>query len=157
MTTETPILVSLDVKEIEKLLPHRYPFMMIDRVTELEPGKWAKGYKMISYNEPQFQGHFPGLPLMPGVLQLEATAQLACITMLKVPEYEGNIGMFTGVEGFKFRKKIVPGDKMDIEVKIQKFRYPFGKFEVKASVDGEMASEGVISFAMAPEEELKNS
>jgi 3-hydroxyacyl-[acyl-carrier-protein] dehydratase len=147
---------SLNIQEIEKILPHRYPFLMLDKITELEPGVYAKGYKNVSINEPQFQGHFPGLPIMPGVLQLEATAQLACIVMLLMPEYsEGYLGMFTGVDSFKFRRKVVPGDRLDIEVRLQKFRFPFGKFEVRATVGDELAAEGIISFAMAKREQLE--
>ena len=147
---------TLNIKEIEKLLIHRYPFLMIDRVTEIAPGEYAKGYKNVSYNEPHFQGHFPNLPIMPGVLQIEACAQLACMVMLTKPEYStGYTGLFTGIDGFKFRRMVVPGDKLDLEVKLDKFRFPFGKFNVKASVDGELSTEGSISFAMQKTDDLK--
>jgi 3-hydroxyacyl-[acyl-carrier-protein] dehydratase len=129
---------------------------MIDRVDELEAGVYAKGFKNVSYNEPHFQGHFPGLPIMPGVLQVEACAQLACMVMLAMPEYTvGYAGLFTGIDGFKFRRMVVPGDKLDIEVRLERFRYPFGKFTAKATVNGELCVEGSINFAMQKTTDLK--
>lgn len=148
--------VSLDIKQIEKMLPHRYPFMMVDRVTEAVPGKSAIAYKNISMNEPQFQGHFPSIPIMPGVLQLEACAQLACIVMLLLPEYrEGFLGIFTGLDAVKFRRMVVPGDKLMLYVELEKFRYPFGKFKFRGEVEGELCVEGLLSFAMAKKESLQ--
>ena len=148
--------LSLDVKQIQKLLPHRYPFVMVDRVTEAIPGKSAIGYKNVSVNEPHFQGHFPEIPIMPGVLQLEAAAQLSCIVMLLLPEYaEGYIGVFTGLESVKFRKMVVPGDQLKLTVDLKKFRFPFGKFEFRGEVDGELTVQGELGFAMAKEEVLK--
>lgn len=145
----------LDTKQIAKILPHRYPFVMLDRVLEVEPGKCAKGYKNISLNEPQFTGHFPDVPIFPGVFQLEAAAQLSCIVMLMMEEYkEGYIGLFTGLDSVKFRKMVTPGDRLDLEVNIQKFRFPFGKFEFTGKVDGELTVQGVLSFAMSKKEEL---
>lgn len=148
-------LVKLNVKQIEKLLPHRYPFLMVDRVDELVPGEYGVGFKNISANEPQFQGHFPNLPIMPGVLQVEAAAQLSCMVMLTIPEYQkGFIGVFTGIDQIKFRKMVVPGDKLDMKVTLEKFKFPFGKFTFENTVNGELASKGVISFAMQKSEAL---
>ena len=153
MVTEK--LQELRIQDIEKLLPHRYPFVMIDRVTEVIPGKSAIGYKNITANEPQFTGHFPGQPIMPGVLQVEASAQLSCIAMLMMPEYsEGYIGLFTGLDGVKFRRMVVPGDQLKISVEVKKFRFPFGKFEFRGEVDGELTVEGTLSFAMSKKEDL---
>jgi 3-hydroxyacyl-[acyl-carrier-protein] dehydratase len=153
MTTVTP--QKLDIKDIEKLLPHRYPFVMIDRVTEIFPGEKAIGYKNVSINEPHFTGHFPGAPIMPGVLQVEASAQLSCMVMLTMPEYsEGYIGLFTGLDGVKFRRMVVPGDQLTITVEMKKFRYPFGKFDFRGEVDGELTVEGTLSFAMSKKEAL---
>jgi len=146
---------SLNVIDIEKLLPHRYPFLMVDRVNDLVPMEKASGYKNISANEPQFQGHFPSLPIMPGVLQVEAAAQLACMVILSAPEYSsGYIGVFTGMDNIKFRRMVVPGDRLDIEVQITKFRYPFGKFDFTCKVDDELCSSGSISFAMQEKAKL---
>lgn len=147
--------VELDIQAIQKLLIHRYPFLMIDRVTEAIAGKSAKGYKNVSINEPYFQGHFPQIPIMPGVLQLEAVAQLSCIAILLLPEYaEGYLGIFTGLEEVRFRRKVSPGDRLDLAVNLDKFRYPFGKFSFKAEVNNELSLEGKLSFAMAKREEL---
>lgn len=155
--TETVEKVSLNVKQIQKILPHRYPFVMIDRVVEAVPGKSAIGYKNVSINEPHFQGHFPDLPIMPGVLQLEAAAQLSCIVMLLLSEYEkGYIGLFTGLDSVKFKKMVVPGDQLKLTVDLKKFRFPFGKFEFKGEVDGELTVQGELSFAMAAEDSLKS-
>ncbi len=148
--------LSLDVKQIQKMMPHRYPFAMIDRVLEVVPGKYGIGYKNISINEPQFMGHFPGLPIMPGVLQLEASAQLACIVMLTLPEYtDGYLGIFTGLDAVKFRRMVVPGDRLTIKVELEKFRFPFGKFKFRGEVEGELCVEGLLSFAMSKKEVLE--
>lgn len=153
MTTVTP--QQLDIKDIERLLPHRYPFVMIDRVSEIIPGEKAIGYKNVTINEPHFTGHFPGAPIMPGVLQVEASAQLSCMVMLTMPEYsEGYIGLFTGLDGVKFRRMVVPGDKLTISVEMKKFRFPFGKFDFRGEVDGELTVEGTLSFAMSKKEDL---
>lgn len=153
MTTETPM--QLNIKDIENLLPHRYPFVMIDRVNELIPGESATGYKNVTINEPHFTGHFPGAPIMPGVLQVEASAQLSCMVMLTMPEYnEGYIGLFTGLDGVKFRKMVVPGDQLKITVTMKKFRFPFGKFDFRGEVDGELTVEGTLGFAMSKKEAL---
>ena len=127
---------------------------MIDRVTELVPGQNGTGYKNVTINEPHFTGHFPELPIMPGVLQVEASAQLACMVMLTVPEYDGYIGLFTGLDSVKFRRMVVPGDQLKITVEMKKFRFPFGKFDFKGEVEGEATVEGTLSFAMTKKDEL---
>ncbi len=148
---------SLDIKDIEKIIPHRYPFVMVDRVTNVVPGKSATGFKNVTAGEFYFQGHFPNIPIMPGVLQVEALAQLSCITMTMLPEYaEKYIGLFTGIESMKFKKMVLPGDKLDLEATLNKFRFPFGKFDVKATVNGELCAQGTISFALADKDVLKN-
>ena len=146
MTTAT--VQDLDVMQIKALIPHRYPFLLVDRVTEVEPGVRAKGFKNLTANEQFFEGHFPGKPLMPGVLMVEALAQLGCVTMLLKDEFKGKLGVFTGMEGVKFRSMVVPGDRLDMEVELIKLRGPLGRFHGVAKVGDKIACEGEITFAM---------
>lgn len=134
--------------DIQKILPHRYPILLVDKVLEVEPGKRAVAIKNVSANEPYFQGHFPGLPIMPGMLILEALAQTACITGLLVDGNKEKLGVFTGVDKVKFRRQVVPGDQLKLEVDFAVFKMGMGKVNVKATVDGEIACEGEIKFAM---------
>lgn len=138
----------LDIRQIKELLPHRYPFLLVDRVTSMEPGLRAKGYKNLTANEQFFEGHFPDRPIMPGVLMVEALAQLACVALLSKDEYKGMLGVFTGMDGLKFRTMVVPGDRLDLEVELLKMKGPLGKVRVQAKVGDKIACEGEISFAM---------
>ncbi len=140
--------MELDIKQIMEIIPHRQPFLLIDRVTDLEPGKSIKGYKNLSYNEPFFAGHFPNEPVMPGVLQVEALAQLGAVAILSLPENKGKTAYFTGINGAKFKQKVVPGDRLDLECEIVKIKGPMGIGQVKASVDGKLACRAEISFAV---------
>lgn len=144
----TATIETLDINQIKELLPHRYPFLLVDRVTYCEPGQRAKGYKNLTANEQFFEGHFPFKPIMPGVLMVEALAQLACIAILMKPEYRGKLGVFTGIDGFKFKNMVVPGDRLDMEVELLKMRGPVGKLRATAKVDDKLVCEGEISFAM---------
>jgi 3-hydroxyacyl-[acyl-carrier-protein] dehydratase len=146
MTATT--LETMDINQIKSLLPHRYPFLLVDRVTAVVPGQSAKGYKNLTANEQFFEGHFPFKPMMPGVLMVEALAQLACISILVKPEYSSKLGVFTGIDGFKFRRVVIPGDRLDMEVELLKMRGPLGKLRAVAKVGDEIACEGEISFAM---------
>ncbi|MBC7996830.1 MAG: 3-hydroxyacyl-ACP dehydratase FabZ [Leptolyngbya sp.] len=148
MSTETETAKELDIMEIRKLIPHRYPFLLVDRVTEVVRGKSAKGFKNLTANEQFFEGHFPHKPIMPGVLQVEALAQLSCIALLSSGEFEGKLGVFTGMDGIKFRAMVVPGDRLDLEVELIKMRGPIGKVRGVARVGDKIACEGEISFAM---------
>lgn len=146
MTAST--ITTLDINEIKKLIPHRYPFLLVDRVTEIQPGVAAKGYKNLTANEQFFEGHFPFKPIMPGVLMVEALAQLACIAIMVKPEYQGKMGVFTGIDGVKFRTMVIPGDRLDLEVELLKMRGPIGKLRGVARVGDKIACEGEIGFSM---------
>jgi 3-hydroxyacyl-[acyl-carrier-protein] dehydratase len=145
MTATTDML---DISQIKELIPHRYPFLLVDRVTSFEPGVKATGYKNLTANEQFFEGHFPFKPIMPGVLMVEALAQLGCIAILCKEEYRNKLGVFTGIDGFKFRAMVVPGDRLDMEVELIKMRGPLGKMRAVAKVGDKIACEGEISFAM---------
>jgi len=139
----------LDIREIIKRIPHRYPFLLVDRVTEFVPGEYAKGYKNVTINEPFFQGHFPDYPVMPGVLIIEALAQLGAVAILSQEQNKGKLAFFTGIDGVRFRRQVIPGDRLDLEVRVLKLKSVMGKAAVKASVDGETAAEGEIMFALS--------
>ncbi|OYO88644.1 3-hydroxyacyl-[acyl-carrier-protein] dehydratase FabZ [Lachnotalea glycerini] len=138
----------LGIKEIMDIIPHRQPFLLIDRIEELEAGKRAVGKKCVSYNEPFFNGHFPAEPVMPGVLIFEALAQVGTVAMLSVPQNKGKIGYFGGINSAKFRKKVVPGDVLTLEVEIIKQKGPMGIGSAKAYVDGKVAVEAELTFAI---------
>ncbi|HPU41283.1 MAG TPA: 3-hydroxyacyl-ACP dehydratase FabZ [Acetivibrio clariflavus] len=134
--------------DIQKIIPHRYPFLLVDKILEVEPGKRAVGIKNVTANEPFFQGHFPGNPIMPGVLIVEALAQTACVAGLLMEENKGKLGVFTGFEKIKFRKQVVPGDTLKLEADILTLKMGMGKVKVVATVDDQVACEGEIRFAM---------
>jgi len=134
--------------DIQNIIPHRYPFLLVDKIIEVEPGKRAVGIKNVTANEPFFQGHFPGNPIMPGVLIVEALAQTACVAGLLLEENKGKLGVFTGIDGVKIRRQVVPGDTLKLEAEFLVFKMGMGKVKVKATVDGELACEGEIKFAM---------
>ena len=134
--------------EIQKIIPHRYPFLLIDKVLEVEPGKKAVALKNVTVNEPFFQGHFPGNPIMPGVLIVEALAQTACVAGLTQEENKGKLGLFTGIESMKFRRQVVPGDVLQLEAEFLVLKMGMGKVRVRATVEGQVAAEGEIKFAM---------
>ncbi len=144
----TATVDGLDIMQIKELLPHRYPFLLVDRVTYVEPGHKAIGYKNLTANEQFFEGHFPFKPIMPGVLMVEALAQLGCVALLMKEEYKGQLGVFTGIENLKFRTMVTPGDRLDLEVELIKMKGPIGKLRGIAKVGDKVACEGEISFAM---------
>jgi len=135
--------------DIRKILPHRYPFLLVDRVTQLTPGQHVEGYKLVSANEPHFTGHFPDYNLMPGVLIMEALAQLGGVAILTLPELAGKLPMFAGMDQVRFRGQVRPGDKLDMEVTIDRLRGSIGKGHGQAKVDGAVVAEGNIIFAIA--------
>ncbi len=136
------------VGDILRTLPHRFPFLLVDKIIELEEGRRAVGIKNVTINEPFFQGHFPGLPIMPGVLILEAMAQVGAVIALKMPENEGKLVYFAGIDQVRFRKPVVPGDQLRIEVEAMKMKGTIGKLKCVAKVDGDIAAEGEILFSL---------
>jgi UDP-3-O-[3-hydroxymyristoyl] N-acetylglucosamine deacetylase/3-hydroxyacyl-[acyl-carrier-protein] dehydratase len=137
----------MDINELMKILPHRYPFLMVDRVTSIE-GNTITALKNVSINEPYFQGHFPNHPIMPGVLQLEAIAQVAGILMLKQAENQGKIAYFMSAESVKWRKPVRPGDTLVIRVELTKSRGKIGKARGVCSVNGDTVSEADVAFML---------
>jgi len=138
----------MDINEIREILPHRYPFLLVDRVTEVVEGKSIKGYKNVTINDQFFQGHFPEKPIMPGVLILEALAQLGAVSILSMDEFKGKIPMFAGADKVKWRKPVVPGDRLDLSCEIIKLRGPIGIGKAVATVDGKKVCEAEIMFAI---------
>jgi 3-hydroxyacyl-[acyl-carrier-protein] dehydratase len=138
----------LSSKEIQEILPHRYPFLLVDKIEELEPGKKAVGYKNVTINEYFFQGHFPEEPVMPGVLIIEALAQVGAVALLSMEEFKGKIAFFGGIKNARFRKKVIPGDVIRLEVEIIAMRGPAGIGKAVATVDGKKVAEAELTFAV---------
>lgn len=139
----------LNIDQIKELIPHRYPFLLVDKITELEAGKKAIGIKNVTINEPFFQGHFPEYPLMPGVLIIEALAQVGAVAMMSMEENKGKLGVFAGIDGVRFRREVRPGDILSLEVEINSLRRSIGKASANAYVDGELVCSGELMFALA--------
>jgi 3-hydroxyacyl-[acyl-carrier-protein] dehydratase len=138
----------LDIKQIMEIIPQRNPFLLIDRVEELNPGESAVAYKNVSMNEPYFVGHFPGEPIMPGVLIIEALAQTGAVAILSLDEYKGKNALFGGVDKLRFKRKVIPGDVLKLEVKIIKRKGPIGVGMATATVEGKVAASGELTFAI---------
>ncbi len=136
-------------QEIMDIIPHRYPFLLIDTIEELEPGVRALGKKSVSVNEPFFQGHFPGNPVMPGVLIVEALAQVGAVAMLSQPDFRGRTAYFAGIDKARFRRKVVPGDVLLLETEIIKVKGPVGVGRAVAKVDGQVAAQAELTFSIA--------
>lgn len=136
-------------KEIMEIIPHRQPFMLIDTIEELEEGVRALGKKCVSFNEPYFAGHFPGNPVMPGVLILEALAQVGAVAMLGMPEMKGKTAYFAGIDKARFKQKVLPGDVLMLETKIIKVKGPIGIGEATATVNGKVACKAELTFAIS--------
>ncbi len=139
------------VKDIEALIPHRWPFLLVDRIVEYDPAaKRIVGIKGVTASEWYFQGHFPGLPVMPGVLQVEALAQTMAVYVARQEGFGDRIGLFAGIDDVRFKRVVVPGDVLRLEITMEKLGSRFGKGRGVASVDGEVACEGLLSFIIPP-------
>jgi 3-hydroxyacyl-[acyl-carrier-protein] dehydratase len=143
-------------REIEALIPHRWPFLLVDRIVEYDPDqKRIVGIKGVTAAEWFFQGHFPGLPVMPGVLQVEALAQTMAVYVAKQPRSGDRLGLFAGIDEVRFKRIVVPGDTLRLEVTMEKLGSRFGKGRAVASVDGDVACEGTLSFIIPPADALR--
>ena len=138
----------MNSQEIKEIIPHRYPFLLVDRILEIDEGKRAVGLKNVSINEPFFQGHFPDYPVMPGVLIVEAMAQVGAIAVLSMEGNKGKIGFLAGLDKCRFKRQVVPGDQLLLEVDITRMKGPIGKGKGRATVNGELACEAEITFAI---------
>ena len=138
--------MKLGIKEIEEILPHRHPFLLIDSIEELEPGVSAVGYKCVTFREDFFRGHFPQEPVMPGVLTIEALAQVGAVAILSLEENKGKIAYFGGINKCRFTGKVVPGDKIRLETRIIRSKGPMGVGEAVASVDGKVVVKAELTF-----------
>lgn len=138
----------MGTKEIMEIIPHRQPFLLIDTIEELEPGKRAVAKKCVSYNEPFFNGHFPGEPVMPGVLIVEALAQAGAVAILSQPEFKGKTAYFGAINSAKFKQKVVPGDVLMLELEIIKQKGPVGIGKATATVDGKVVTQAELTFAI---------
>ena len=143
--------MELNSNQIAEILPHRYPFALVDRIVDGEPGQWAKGIKCVTVNEPFFQGHFPAKHVMPGVLLIEAMAQVGGVAILSLPENQGKLAFLGRVKDARFRRQVVPGDVVEMECRLTKRRGPIGVGECRATVNGETAATAEITFAIGGE------
>ena len=138
----------IEAEEIQRILPHRYPFLLVDRIIEIEPPTRAVGIKNVTINEPCFQGHFPSYPVMPGVLIVEAMAQVGGVAVLAADEYKDKLALFAGIDNVRFKRQVKPGDTLRIEVEVQKIRRGLGMGAGTATVNGDLACKGDIMFAL---------
>ena len=135
----------LDINEIQQIIPHRHPFLLVDYIEDYVPGEYAVGYKCVTYREDFFAGHFPGQPVMPGVLTIEALAQVGAVAILSLPEFRGKTAFFGGINQWKFRGMVKPGDKLRLETRIKQQKGPVGIGEATASVDGKVVASAELT------------
>ena len=140
--------MELNIDQIEQLLPHRYPFLLVDKIVECTPGQSAKGIKCVTANEPFFQGHFPGYKVMPGVLIIEALAQVGAVAILSVPENKGKLALFGGIKNARFKRQVRPGDVLELECKLTAQRGPVGFGTATATVNGKTVCKAELTFAL---------
>lgn len=141
---------AMQIDEILKLLPHRYPILLVDRILEFEAGKSVKGLKNVTMNEPHFQGHYPGMPIMPGVLIVESIAQCAAVILLSDPALQNSVPVIGAIDNVKCRRMVVPGDQMILDVELLWFKARVGRIKGRASVDGETAVDMEMTFKLIP-------
>ena len=148
--------VVLSTREIERLIPHRWPFLLVDRIVEYDPDRgYIRGEKGVTATEWFFQGHFPGLPVMPGVMQVEALAQTMAVYVARQEGFGDRLGLFAGIEECRFKRVVQPGDRLSLEVTMDKLGRRFGRGHAVASVEGEVACEALLSFVIPPEGALR--
>lgn len=141
-------VLSFDIMGIMELIPHRYPFLLVDRITECIPAKYSKGYKNVTMNDEFFQGHFPGNPVMPGVLQIEAMAQCSAPILMCLPQFKGKIPLFASADKIRFKGIVRPGDRLDMEVQLLKIKGPIAKSHAIGRVDGKIVVEADMTVCM---------
>lgn len=140
--------MELNIEEIQEIIPHRPPFLLVDRITDFVPGEWAKGVKAVTVNEPFFTGHFPQYRVMPGVLIIEALAQVGAVAILSLPENKGKLAFFGGIKNARFKKQVRPGDVLELSCELIERRGPIGFGKAVAKVDGKVAAQGELTFAV---------
>ena len=140
--------MELNIDQIEALLPHRYPFLLVDKITDCQPGQSARGLKCVTANEPFFQGHFPGYKVMPGVLIIEALAQVGAVAILTVPENRGKLALFGGIKNARFKQQVRPGDVLELECELTAQRGPVGFGTATAKVNGKTVCKAELTFAL---------
>ena len=140
--------MELDADQIQEIIPHRPPFLLVDKITDYEPGQWAKGTKAVTVNEPFFAGHFPQYHVMPGVLIIEALAQVGAVAILSLPENKGKLAFFGGIKNARFKRQVRPGDVLELSCELTERRGPIGHGKAVAKVDGKIAAQGELTFAV---------
>ena len=140
--------MELNIEEIQEIIPHRPPFLLVDRITDFVPGEWAKGVKAVTVNEPFFTGHFPQYRVMPGVLIIEALAQVGAVAILSLPENKGKLAFFGGIKNARFKKQVRPGDVLELSCELIERRGPIGFGKAVAKGDGKVAAQGELTFAV---------
>ncbi|WP_130849175.1 3-hydroxyacyl-ACP dehydratase FabZ [Intestinimonas timonensis] len=140
--------MELNIEQIQEIIPHRPPFLLVDKITDYVPGEWAKGIKAVTVNEPFFTGHFPQYKVMPGVLIIEALAQVGAVAILSLPENKGKLAFFGGIKNVRFKKQVRPGDVLELSCELIERRGPVGFGKAVAKVDGKVAAQGELTFAV---------